>query len=203
MKKIIIATGIALFAFQSFAQDEELGKAEKKQLKSEMKKLSPEEYKEMKSLSIQADEMQNQMTEMETENSQLLAENDEMKAELIELKAEMEEMKNNTVSTPQGNSDNYKEYDAPSSSSKGLVFKVQIGAYKGYDLREFIGKHKNFSGETDSDGTMRYTLGEFSEYWEADKLKQYLRKMGVKGAWVVPYKNGERVDIKDALEGAL
>ena len=48
---------------------------------------------------------------------------------------------------------------------------------------------------------MRYTLGEFRDYWEADKFKKYLREMGVKDAWIVPYKDGKRVPIKDVLEG--
>jgi len=33
---------------------------------------------------------------------------------------------------------------------------------------------------------------------EADNFKDYLREMGVKDAWVVCYKNGKRVALKDA-----
>lgn len=85
----------------------------------------------------------------------------------------------------------------------GLVYKVQIGAYKGYDIREYFNRHENSTMTVDEDGLMRYTLGVFQDYWEADKFKAYLRKMGVKGAWVVAYKDGNRVSIKDAREGNL
>ena len=96
-----------------------------------------------------------------------------------------------------------KTYEAPAANKKGLLYKVQIGAFKNFDLREYFNNTENFSGEIDADGTMRYTLGVFKEYWEADKFKQFLRKMGVKGAWVVAFKDGVRVELKDALEGAL
>ena len=85
----------------------------------------------------------------------------------------------------------------------GLVYKVQIGAYKGYDLREYFNRHENNSMSLDEDGMMRYTLGVFTDYWKADQFKGYLRKMGVKGAWVVAYKDDKRVSIKDAREGNL
>ncbi|MGI9543756.1 MAG: Ezrin/radixin/moesin family protein, partial [Cyclobacteriaceae bacterium] len=61
----------------------------------------------------------------------------------------------------------------------------------------------NFGGEVDSDGTQRYTLGNFKDYWQADKFKKYLREMGVKDAWIVPYKDGRRVPMKDVLEGVI
>ena len=48
---------------------------------------------------------------------------------------------------------------------------------------------------------MKYTLGEFTDYWEADKFKQFLREMGVEGAWVVAYKDGKRQIMKEAREG--
>jgi hypothetical protein len=49
----------------------------------------------------------------------------------------------------------------------------------------------------------KVTLGNFRDYWEADKFKKYLRDMGVKDAWIVPFKDGQRVDIKEVLEGVV
>ena len=37
----------------------------------------------------------------------------------------------------------------------------------------------------------------------SDNFKKYLREMGVSDAWVVAYKDGNRVELKDALEGTL
>ena len=84
----------------------------------------------------------------------------------------------------------------------GVVFKVQIGAFRNKDLSKYFDNHPNFAGEI-SDGTQKITLGQFSDYWEADTFKKYLREMGVTDAWIVPYKDGQRVPIKDVLEGVV
>ncbi|MDH5368145.1 MAG: Ezrin/radixin/moesin family protein [Cyclobacteriaceae bacterium] len=86
---------------------------------------------------------------------------------------------------------------------KGVVFKVQIGAFRNKDLSKYFENHENFSGETDEDGTQKITLSQFTDYWEADTFKKYLREMGVKDAWIVPYRDGVRVSIKDVLEGVI
>lgn len=98
--------------------------------------------------------------------------------------------------------DSYGSYKK-SAPVQGLVYKVQIGAFRNYDITKYFNRHDNFSGTVDEDGTMRYTLGAFSDYWEADKFKSYLRNMGVNGAWLVAYKDGKRVSMKDAREGNL
>jgi hypothetical protein len=90
-----------------------------------------------------------------------------------------------------------------SAIKKGVVFKVQIGTFKNKDLSKYFENNKNFSGEVDEDGAKKYTLGQFSDYWEADNFKKYLREMGVKDAWVVAYKDKKRLNMKDVLEGNI
>ncbi len=89
------------------------------------------------------------------------------------------------------------------SHTEGLIYKVQIGAFKNKNLEKYLDNHVNFSGDIDDDGTKKYTLGYFNDYWEADNFKKYLREMGVRDAWIVSYKDGKRVSMKDALEGAI
>ena len=88
------------------------------------------------------------------------------------------------------------------SVNDGVVFKVQVGAFRNKDLAKYLDNNPNFSGDTDEDGARKYTLGYFKNYWEADNFKKYLREMGVADAWLVSYKDGKRVPIKDVLEGA-
>jgi len=64
-------------------------------------------------------------------------------------------------------------------------------------------ENPNFGGEKSQDGVNAYTIGLFRDYWEADTFKKYMREMGVKDAWIVPFKDGQRVDIKDVLEGVV
>lgn len=91
--------------------------------------------------------------------------------------------------------------DAPVSMD-GVIFKVQIGAFTKKDLSKFFDSNPMFSGE-DENGMQKITLGMFRDYWEADTFKKYLREMGVKDAWIVPFKDGKRVPIKDVLEGVI
>lgn len=82
--------------------------------------------------------------------------------------------------------------------SSGTWFKVQIGAYNNLDLTQYAG-HQNFGLEKDNDGTMKYTLGAFQSYNDASSFKNLMRNMGVRGAWIVAYKDGGRVEINEVL----
>ena len=125
---------------------------------------------------------------------------------LAELTKQLEEVKANSVKMPveTGEKDiTANGYDRQNANPEGVVFKVQIGAFKNKDLTKYFENNKNFSGDVDPDGTKKYTLGYFSDYWEADRFKKYLREMGVRDAWIVPYKAGKRLNIKDVLEGVV
>lgn len=103
----------------------------------------------------------------------------------------------------QDNANNGSVGKGEKMSTKGVVFKVQIGTFRNKDLSKYLDNSKNFSGDLNPDGSRSYTLGYFSDYWEADNFKKYLREMGVADAWVVAYKDGTRVSLKDVLEGAI
>jgi hypothetical protein len=113
-----------------------------------------------------------------------------MRSELTSTKAELAQLKENPPINPM-------------DFSKGVVFKVQIGAFKNKDLAKYFDNNPNFGGEATDKGEQKFTIGVFRDYWEADKFKKYLRDMGVKDAWIVPFKDGQRVDIKDVLEGVV
>ena len=113
-----------------------------------------------------------------------------MRSELTSTKAELAQLKE----APLVNSLDF---------SKGVVFKVQIGAFKNKDLSKYFDNNPNFGGEATEKGEQKFTIGVFRDYWEADKFKKYIRDMGVKDAWIVPFRDGQRVEIKDVLEGVV
>lgn len=84
---------------------------------------------------------------------------------------------------------------------KGIIFKVQVSATKDIDLGDVLAddSHHTSMEQEKADSLNKYTIGQFANYWEADKLKKGLRKMGIKWAWIVPYKNGKRVLLKEVL----
>ena len=88
---------------------------------------------------------------------------------------------------------------APELMVDGVVFKVQIGAFEKRELTEDLDTSVNFDIEK-TDGLNKYVVGQFREYNKADDLKKQLRAMGVGDAWVVPYKDGQRVPLKDVLD---
>jgi hypothetical protein len=182
----------------------------RKEWANKMKETDPLVYKKTvqnyDSVSKQAVEKTALANDLQIQNSKLIDSLSKLGAELSKLQEEYKGYKSNmvTAKTPDKN-----ETDATITESKkeklykGVIFKVQIGAFKNKDLSKFFENHKNFSGDVDPDGLKKYTLGYFDDYWEADTFKKYLREMGVKDAWIVPYKNGQRVKIRDVLEGLI
>lgn len=192
----IVFTFIFLLAATSWsAAQDELSKKERKEWKKMLKDVSPEEYKE---LVEEKEEQEKEIKKLKNDVADLKKEKAELENELEDLKAVNKKKEQEQQTTQEKGS--YGDYK--SSTSEGVQYKVQVGAFKNLDLRDYFDNHKNFSGETE-EGLMKYTLGVFSEYWEADKFKSYLRDMGVKGAWVVAYKDGKRVPMKEAREGTL
>lgn len=189
-KEIILSLILVAGSFSfSYSQDDA------KEWKKKLKKLTPEEYKQMVE---DNNSLQKQVSEAQSDADHYRSESSAKDAEISKLEAQLEDLKSQAqTSMPVSNS------ASSSVAPSGVVFKVQIGAFKNKDLQKYLDNHKNFSGDVDSDGTRKYTLGEFADYWEADRFKKYLREMGVKDAWIVSYRNGERIPIKDALEGAL
>ena len=116
-----------------------------------------------------------------------------MRGQVNSLNAELAQLKANPIINPM-------------DFSKGVVFKVQVGAFKNKDLSKYFDNNPNFGGEAADKNPaepQRITIGIFRDYWEADTFKKYMRDMGVKDAWIVPYRDGIRVEIKDVLEGVL
>ena len=70
-------------------------------------------------------------------------------------------------------------------------------------LAKYFENNPNFGGEAKDNEPQKLTIGVFRDYWEADTFKKYMREMGVKDAWIVPYQDGQRVEIKDVLEGVV
>jgi hypothetical protein len=193
MKRLVTLFAIALAILVSYDGMAQMSKAETKEWKKRLKKTSPESFKNMidenKSMKSQVSSLRSELDNMD---SQLAAKDEQINqyaAQAADLRDQLEQAKatNNASSGSGGNID----------ENVGVVFKVQIGAYKEIDLSE-----ENSSSFGSEKGDLnKYTIGVFKDYWEADTFKKYIREMGVKDAWIVSYRDGQRVDIKEVLEG--
>ena len=181
---------IILFSLpqQLFAQ-EQLSKTELKKLKKQKKSMSLPEFKTR----VQQYQTATREQSKAQRQSRILGKTISGKDDEIEkLKEELAELKkNNKPKTAKSYTDDY---------SQGVLFRVQIGAYKTkfYDLSKYT-DHRRFHVEEVETGAKKYTIGTFRDYWEADLFKKYLQEMGVGDAWVVAYQNDKRVDITEVL----
>lgn len=193
---LIIFALFFAFAVPAYSQ---MSKKERKEWKKRAKELknNPEELKALEeeneslkssvaSLNSQVDNLKTQLAD---KNAQINAAREEaQEAKAMAEMARQKAMKSNKQAQP------------TALDESGTWFKVQVGAFENIDMSEYFKNNPNFSGETTEEGYQRITLGRFRDYWEADKFKKVLRKMGVKEAWIVPYKEGVRVPLKEVLE---
>jgi vacuolar-type H+-ATPase subunit I/STV1 len=197
-KVIILCLALIFSGMQVFAQ---LSKQEKK----EWKKKAKEYAKQPANLKEFTEAKQTAETDNAALKNQVSALNkqvSEKNARIAELESQLSRTRSELSSA---NAELTKLKEEPSATSmdfsRGVVFKVQIGAFKNKDLSKYFNNNPNFGGEAAEKGEQKFTIGIFRDYWEADKFKKYMREMGVKDAWIVPYKDGKRVEIKDVLEG--
>lgn len=192
------------FIFSGTLVFAQLSKQEKKEWKRKAKEYSknPANLKQLSEdkqtadntvsqLNAQTKQLQSTISDKDARISDLEMQLNGLRGQLSAARAELEQLK----TAPPVN---------PMDFSKGVVFRVQIGAFKNKDLSKYFDNNPNFGGEAGKDSEpQKITIGIFRDYWEANTFKKYLRDMGVKDAWIVPYKDGQRVDIKDVLEGVV
>lgn len=83
---------------------------------------------------------------------------------------------------------------------EGLIFKVQIGAFRNPIPQDLFKGMSPITGETTPLGFIRYTAGLFTTFASADKVKEEIQAMGYKDAFVVGFYNGKRVSMTEAME---
>ena len=200
MKNLAILLAIIFSVATVGTVEAQLSKKERKEWKKKLKKTSPEQFKrmydenaslkqEVSSLQGQLSSIQSNLGEKEAQVAELAEQNQTLQSQISGLQA--------AEASPE------EETESSTVDMSGVVFKVQIGAFRNKDLTKYFNNNPNFGGEVDEDGVQRITLGIFRDYWEADTFKKYLREMGVNDAWIVPYKDGQRVAMKDVLEGVI
>ncbi len=80
----------------------------------------------------------------------------------------------------------------------GVIFQVQLGAYaqNKVDPNLATGDALDLS---DQNGLQKVVVSQFRTYANAAALRDRLKRMGVKDAFVVAKNNGERIDVQEAM----
>lgn len=84
----------------------------------------------------------------------------------------------------------------------GLVFKVQIGAFKQPLPNNTFKGLTPVIAQTTPSGYLRYMAGNFEKYDNANAVKNDLKNLGYNDAFVVAYYNGVRINLTEGLEKA-
>ncbi len=84
----------------------------------------------------------------------------------------------------------------------GLIFKVQIGAFKTQLPNNTFKGLSPIIAQTAPSGYIRYMAGNFEQYAGANAVKNDLRNLGFKDAFVVAYYNGKRINLNEATNQA-
>lgn len=170
----------------------QLSKEEKKIWKKERRKLTPER---LKSLMEEKETLQSRLNSIIEENTQLENKISTQEQQIASLKKELnkvsEKLKSREIELGLINEQGEK-WD------NGVVFKVQVGAFSEYDFSQMVGSSQDMDVD-DHKGLKQYVVGNFRDYHKADIFKKHMRKIGVSNAWIVPYKNGRRVPLKEVL----
>lgn len=80
----------------------------------------------------------------------------------------------------------------------GLVFSVQIGAFRDPVPRQAFSDLSPVTGERTTSGLVRYTAGLFTRFEAADEAKGTVRGRGYTDAFVVAFYNGKRIPLAEA-----
>jgi hypothetical protein len=85
----------------------------------------------------------------------------------------------------------------------GLVFKVQMGAFKNVIPQDLFKGISPVSGETTAKGFIRYTAGLFFTCESADQAKKEIRTLGFPDAFIVAFMDGKRIPPPCGGDGAI
>ena len=181
-------------------------KAEKKEWKKKAKQYAKDPAT-LKQLTEEKQVADNNVSDLTNQTKALNSQISDKNAKIADLEDQLNRMRGDLNSARAELSQlKSKPVVNPMDFSKGVVFKVQVGAFKNKDLSKYFENNPNFGGEAadkDKNEPQKITIGIFRDYWEADTFKKYMREMGVKDAWIVPYKDAQRVELKDVLEGVV
>ena len=105
----------------------------------------------------------------------------------------------NSSSKQSGNSSSNVFANIGGKSLEGLVFKVQVGAFRNKVSESYFEGIPELQTNEANDGITRYTSGEFATLNEAKSRKSEI-KDNIDGAFITAYHNGDRVTIVEAVK---
>ncbi len=194
-KLMFLPAMLAVFLLYSGTSFAQLEKPERKAYKRMKRKMPPEDFKKLledkerfsastDSLTAETENLLRTLRERDNSLQRTREAEARLSQQLSELRQKLADMEIE---------EDTDEWD------QGVAFRVQFGAFEDHDISEMVADSPDLE-LVKEDGFNKYVLGQFREYEKADELKRYLRKIGVRETWIVPYKDGKRVPLKTVME---
>lgn len=99
---------------------------------------------------------------------------------------------------------NQKEPDAAAEAPTGIIYKIQIGAYKGKipdtanKLIKKISLIRKVENTVDDKGVKVFTTGNLRSFAEAETMLNQVKQEGIKNAVISAYQNGKKITVAEA-----
>lgn len=193
MKAIRVLSIILLIAISPSVIHAQVA-AEKKKLRKELRT-----YRKMKPMEIRAMKMNFENKLKDKKNQELQYKNMQRRFDSLQNAMNANNAKISQLEVQLLQAQNAAANNK-SVGAKGYYYRVQLGAYKFYDIKSKNSSDESFSAESTPEMD-KMTVGLFYSLAEADQFKEDVRRMGIKDAYVVPFKDGKRVTHKEAAEG--
>ncbi|MCB0568318.1 MAG: hypothetical protein KDC66_01070 [Phaeodactylibacter sp.] len=182
-------------------QAQKLSKQEKKELKAKLKNYK-QNPNQLLSLEDDLDHYRQENQQLQAQMAQVQAEANRKDSKVASLQQEVDQL-NMSLRTAQEsirqlNNDQATASKGPDMS--GLVFRVQIGAYGKTNVPANLDKDNDNMDLEVVDGLQKIIIGMFRDMNEADQLRAHMQKIGIKDAWVVPYRDGVRITMEEAKQ---
>lgn len=94
--------------------------------------------------------------------------------------------------------------DEKKAAAEGIIYKIQIGAYKGKipdsknKLIKKLSVIRKVENYVDDKGVNIYTTGKLRLYQEAITMQEQIKQEGIKDAVITAYQNGKRITVDEA-----
>lgn len=131
----------------------------------------------------------------------------DMQQQRMEQQSAQEASATSTEKEPDGNfeTDRHGYYDDKNVEvnvelPQGLVYRIQLGYFFQSDSKDAFHGLFPITGEDLGDGKIRYYAGMFSSYQDASRAKNYIREKRIGDAFVVPYIDGKKINVKQAID---
>jgi hypothetical protein len=204
MRWWVMLFGLSLIGSGLYAQQKKKGGDPQKALKKEWKKKAKQYVKNPLALKVREEGFQRQIQNKDQEIEDLTKRNRELQERMAELENQLRARQYSYDSLQSELIRLKAAYEAEKKQTRldvmpGLVFKVQIGAFRLFDMRKYAQDNPFFEAEALGD-VNRYTVGRFRDLALAEAFQKDIKRLGIRDAWIVPFKDGVRITMKEAKE---